>query len=490
MRSVTYRYIPILILFAAILIFILSQILKINFIHNIKLDIATIQGDREALNGIDIVGNIVDSKHRLEFDIKDGEISKRLFKIENLNEYEKFLEDKSYFYVDNMNILDKIYSLTHFTVHKDANIKKESVSSNYYKIDRVQPIISIDKSEDNSVSNIFFIPNCYIYSDSFDFKIQEREHINSENNTKFISPYSSNSIYSTIDYKRYITEIDGDIYFTVITDNKFRGNSGIYRVDNFYQSELDDYINAKEKGDLNKVKIIDKNIDSNFKKLADIDLEDGNRCVYSMVAMDNKLAVIVYEFKTDNMIEYQLWLFDPDSEKFLFKIPITESEQLNLKTEIIDNSGRTTYIQNYCNIDVFVQDDYMNLAFESRSKDFSVFTFKFDSESISLINNIDSSSSYIGDIQNVFYKAGKTYIQFKDMSHEVPVLSEKAVKWMEFSRTNMVPSALFSNSIVEIFDGSQKIYSGQIITDIEQDVIDMFNTNDDNIRHISSLEFR
>lgn len=504
-----YRFIPSIIIFVSILIFIYVQFLKLKFAEAETVYIQTIQGDKKALDDVEITGNIFDPHFRVEFNIKSNNISKKFFKAPTSEQFNKLYEDRDYF---NQNYNDIDYNIyTDIIPHENSNIisKKDiDMSENIYysnnpnfkcykyRVDKIQPILNISENSDGlpPLSSIdkhtFIIPDCYIYSDigiefykdvNFYPKTDRIYSVLFYEDSENLSEYS-NGMHDSIRYKATVND---NAYFTVVTDSNYRGNSGIYKLENISEVKLNDYITERERKDLEKLKNIENILNSDCRKLADIDLKDGNRCVYGISAIGNYLATIIYEFKSDNTVEYQLWIFDPSTERFLHKLPLTAFEKSNIKSSESSNisSKKLSYIYDYCDVKLYIQKDYLNLVFLYDDEHIRLITVKIQDDSISVVNIIDTDR--IGIIVNLMYKNGKTYVQFNSVSDGNDLVLDIEKKWMEYSEAKIMYSP---KSIIEVFDGSQNIYSGQIMTNIYQDIINVYTNY--SYRTISTVDFK
>lgn len=429
------KFFPLIIIIILTLALITAYSLR-NNLKNGTVYLKTLQGDSTTLDDIIITGSLFDSLESIDFEIERGNITKKL--VIGGNNYAMRRRENRTLYLDKSNYSAETYynspddAINSFMEEKENIMYSENKIQKYiYNTNKLQPLTTIRKeySRYYTETKILF-PDCYLYSPKSEFNIKKTITYDSEDNITDIYINYSNDV-RLFDLRNLIA-IGGDIYYILPTDKRYHGSSGIYKINDSYSNiEVTDYLTAKETNKDEKI----LNIKNGYEKLIDIDLKDGNTCVYGMEVVGDKIAVLV-----SNNTDYQVWLFDPQKKEFISKQSVIESSE------------------KFYEINIFAQENFINFYFLDSTGKFNIVTLddknsivnKISDSSFSLVDKTKDIPTTTGGIYNIYYKNGSTYINISELGE----------------------------NMILVFSGLDKKYTGQIVTDRFMD----YSTTDSNSR--------
>lgn len=220
---------------------------------------------------------------------------------------------------------------------------------------------------------------------------------------------------------------DGKLYLVGPTCQNCKGKSGIY--------EVSDFDEMSEEG---------------YKKLAEIDLEDGNVIVEGMLFIENNLCVILTEGNKMNNTIIKIKSFDLKTEKF------SKDIEIPLKG-------------NYYNrVSAYTNGNYLNLLTGN-----NVYTLKISSD-ISVLNQFDITE----DTENEFGYSSVTKGSYSSYVHkEIADLAYKNDKLYVVSKcvfTGFEIKELINEKYLELIvwdNNSKAIFSGRIDANVDREKI-------------------
>lgn len=223
---------------------------------------------------------------------------------------------------------------------------------------------------------------------------------------------------------RFVEELNRKIYFVIPTCNLCYGKSGIYEVSDFSKLKDTDETASEEKG---------------YRKLADIDLEEGKITVNGMYLVGDNLCLILIDNKKMKVKAYNL-----KEEKFLqpFEIKLKHKDAYNFiqVTGYINGNNLSLLIDNVYTLNI---SDEISLVSEI---DISYIREKVGGSKSNYCYAARSSNDYIVDMT---YKNDKLYIVYNnDLPIMVPKTPDKTRgKYLELFVYDKLGSMVFHGKI-------------------------------------------
>jgi hypothetical protein len=294
---------------------------------NGNLYIKTIQGDKSVLKDVEIRGTLHDSYTGIEFSLRDGKVSQRF------NYFNSFMDSRPYMVIANKDVLwsgnNEYYTSIWSGRNGQSEIAVRVARNTLGKRKSPYKIINTGLTSSNHVPSLGSVENITIL----------------------------------------IEEIDEKLYLIIPTDESFRGKSGIY--------EISYWPTGSE--------------DTGYRKLVDIDLEDGKVEVKGMLRVDNKLCIVMIK---DNkpLIQY----FDLASKEL--------SQPLEIEHEIFHQGVIHLYIAG-----VHSYDNYFILSVDKGEQSQRAYIIDVSNEPF-LVNSIDVKVPRRGEMVDMIYKNNMLYV--------------------------------------------------------------------------------
>ena len=286
-RTAFFRKYCVMIAFSIVIIItIIGLVVFYQSNTNATFFLADRLGQKEALDGIAVTGALSDPYHTLNFTVENGRIK---------TEHE-FFDSRSQVPVA-MSYGDAVYDTKVWAslerrIPQEAQTTSEYVdraapelSTEEYKVvertvttysDKVAFYCSVNSRDENSFpQTVRFKTDFYLQSNEKEFVFEERYF---HGNPYFTSNSGSQSNSEYVDqiYAKKVT-LDDKHYVSFMTNGRCKGQSGIYRVDQFEDLLLHE--NKEKMGEVTK--------------LISIDLEDGRVRVLGLETAQNKLVLIL-----------------------------------------------------------------------------------------------------------------------------------------------------------------------------------------------------
>ncbi len=243
-------------------------------------------GKKDALNGITVSGALSDPYHTLNFTVENG-------KIKTKHEFFDSRSQESALMPYRDSVYDiKVWASLEGRIPKDAQTTSEYVdraapelSTEEYTVvertvrtysDMVAFYCSIDVRDENRFPQTArFKTDLYLESDKKEFIFEERYYHGNPNFSSNSGSQHKSEYADQIGAKK--VTIDDTHYVSFMTNERCKGQSGIYRVDQFEDLLLHE--NKEKMGEVTR--------------LVDIDLEDGRVRVLGLETAQNKLVLIL-----------------------------------------------------------------------------------------------------------------------------------------------------------------------------------------------------
>jgi hypothetical protein len=317
-----------------------------NAADNSTLYIRNITGDPSVLNDVTITGVLKDKYHGMQFEINDGKVRKSF----NFHEHKKDIETDpdEIVYANSLlyNGRTYIYELD-YSISPDANVslhKTEEGSKEdgyYYRtittkadlLDIYARITSVNFGGNGDKAHLYFKMDTDITlkGDAGEFEFSKTYRIDPSNpeaheklNSNTVEVGSNIHLYrSSTRYAHGLVQMDGTIYFTVITTHQYSGTNGIYAIEKF-STIWESMYSGQNK------------TTGNARTVTTFSLNDHNTAVLGLEAVDGKLVLIM---SIDNVLT--LRAYDPLDGRLIGELAITEinnAETLEDYREYIDGS--------------------------------------------------------------------------------------------------------------------------------------------------------
>lgn len=317
----------------SLLIIILSFACIINSKEKETLYIKDVKGDRNVLNDVVISGYLQDKYHGQKFSINNGEVSKEFkyyYKSSDLTE-STLRPIGNVLYADGVQFS---YNLEG-DISKDANIdviekpsdagKNTAVNGNGAQpevnpyvdevthADKIDTYVNLYKRKGNTLQEtvrVYTGVKKKSASKEFEFKRTYYKGDTNDPSSKELVSLGGSS-YSlparNSNQNNAFTFIDGELYFTVLSDRSASGNNGIFRVDKW-----DTWPNWKNKPQYGETtEVISFDLDKH--NIDVLGIENVNNKLIIFMLIDNVLAFRAYDPKTGNLIdELEVAAFDRD----------------------------------------------------------------------------------------------------------------------------------------------------------------------------------
>ncbi|TYQ17760.1 UNVERIFIED_CONTAM: hypothetical protein Cloal_0128 [Acetivibrio alkalicellulosi] len=352
------------------------------------VSLKTVKGDESVIEDIEISGVIHDKSSGISFTLSNDQY------------HQKFK-----FYVDEEEFERRLTSSNNYYGSYAFQIRRDIFRySSYYMLYNRYYIrdarIDLSKEDINNYREIYI-------TKSGDYKLGKNE------TTKTVGIKTDiimSSEYRSFNYgsytTRFIEELDGKLYLAIPTDSSHKGKSGIYKV-----FDSDDKI--KGTGELG------------YRKLADIDLEDGNITVEGMFALKDKLCVILFKKNhSDSQSKLILKSFDLKSEKFsgyfemsmpnAFRQDGINGYSTDDKLSLVMDKVYTFKISDVISLLSEVNLDMIKERIKESEISRGFKTFKTEENRLKYVNvnYIDYAVRYQDVVLDVKYKNGRTYILY------------------------------------------------------------------------------
>lgn len=445
MKKKEYRVIISLMISLIIIFMVIIGVLSYSNDHTLYLK--DLEGDSSVLSDVIVSGYLQDSYHGQKFTIKNGDIKSEFLYYDNINDindieqlstrYAKSAEDEKYNYLYNYE----------YAISKDANrhviydenkvdVTKKTITTYCDKVDVSVQLrrmwVDYRKKGLPDKSDIKLKSDVYIESNKKEFQLikkiiyYEDGGTSESNKTKGIEG-------KTKSYGNALTVTEDNQYFTILTDERYKGINGIYKVKEFKEW----YLNERyfDKGRLNEG-------DSDcVNTVATFSLNENNISVLGLHIVNNKLVLVLM---VDDVLVFRA--YEPETGDMLGEVKVNDMDM---------SEGLLSYEwfinDNILSLDIITQKDRKSLKIVSIEVD----------EEISILHCVDDflvEEQIIDDIRYIGSVNNKLIV----LANLIDIDHLQKDKWL-------APNHYILYSFDHRLNNNKLLYKGEIITDANED---------------------
>jgi hypothetical protein len=413
-----------------------------------------ISGDPSALKDVVISGILQDMHHGIKFDIHGERVKKSFRFYENNGDIAADMQTlgNAIRYNENLISYQEDYAISpKARIEVTATHGEDEHGLKWTETTKAADMADVYVSMSNhsytgkktGIERLFFYTGSYIKSEGLDFKLSEKRYFNEDDHLVSRSEGSIEMIprphIGTSDGRHAFTILDGEIYFTLLSTPDYKGESGIFKVEEFADSGF--WLGSQDsRGQYGRVKTV-----------VSFSLDDRELTVLGLKAVKGKLVLIILE---DGMLSLQA--YDPDSGELIDKLDVMS----------FDNYEYVGFLQS------FAQENQLNICIkvaevnsDSEEKDTSLLiaSVKLEEDNLSLLHlieglDLDKGESIFYNLEQITEVKGKLFV-FTYVRREEEMLG------MPYDILEPMHYLMF------VYQNDNLLYKGELVTDADEDYI-------------------